>query len=88
MMARHSNDDATRDHRFTVVFPLSSTNRIVAIVPTQHRTISSLHHRHRTIAPLLHRHHTGVIEFSRHRSIDPNLDGAIVNYMALTGFHI
>lgn len=75
------------DNRFTVVFPLSSTNRIFAIVPTQHRTTSSSHHRHRTIASLLHRHHTSVIEFSRHRSIDPDLDGAIVNYIALSGFH-
>lgn len=71
----------------TVVFQLSSTNSIFAIVPTQHRTTSSSHHRYRTIAPLLHRHHTSVIEFSRHRSIDPNLDGAIVNYLALSGFH-
>lgn len=71
----------------TVVFQLSSTNSIFAIVPTQHRTTSSSHHRYCTIAPLLHRHHTSIIEFSRHRSIDPNLDGAIVNYIALSGFH-
>ena len=55
--------------------------------PSLHRTVASSHNRHRTVIPSCHRHSALVIAF-RHRSIDPELDGAIVNFVAWSGFHI
>ena len=56
---------------------LSSPYRIIAIVSSHHRVIAQSQCRIIVMAPSRH----------SHRSISPNLDGAILNHDTLSGFH-
>ena len=70
-------DDAIK-HRHRVIAPSSSPYHH-RIAPA--RTLSHNHYCHRTIAPLSSH------LLLRHLSIDPNFDGAVVNYLAESAFH-
>ena len=81
---------------FSLAHVQKSRYRKVAIAMTRKNIASSSsHHHHRVIAssPPYHRdiaNRISVIALlhHRHRSIDPNLVGPIVNYLALSGFNI
>ena len=75
-MVQWRDNDGAIEHRFIAIMIVLSCHRlrVNALSPSHCRTIASSksHHRHRTIASSLYR---------------PNLDGTILNYVALSGFH-
>lgn len=103
MTRQSIKDDTTEDpiiivtalshHRYhTIAVSLSyHCYRIIPIVPPQRanarRAIAPLssHHLNRAIAPSLHCHN--IIAISHYRRKRRWYDDAIVNYMALSGFH-
>lgn len=81
-MTRYSIASSKSHHR--VIAIVSSCH--CAIVSSCHRTIIISLSHHRIIVIALSHHRFIVIALSRLCTIDPNLDGAIVSYMALSGF--
>lgn len=71
--------------RYSIASSISH-HRVIAIVSSCHRTIIISLSHHRIIVIALSHHRFIVIALSRLCTIDPNLDGAIVSYMALSGF--
>ena len=63
-----------------IVVKFSSSSCYCAIV------IASLYHRHGTVTPLCHHHR--IMSSSLHRPRPRLCDGSIVNYIALSRFHI
>lgn len=71
--------------RYSFVVPSHHRHLIVAPMHYHHH-----HHHHRAITPSLHRHLIIKIAISCHRTTDQkrqSCDDAMVNYMALSGFH-
>lgn len=85
------------EHRIVTIAPSCHLCRVIAIVPLRHCTITSSchctivialslpHHCHQSIAPSLN-HHRTITSSSHYRHKWCN--DAIVNYMAVSGFHI
>lgn len=81
--AKSWKHDGVIEHLFIFIIPSHYCHRVAVLLLSYHRhhiVISSS-------SSLYHRHHTIIIAPSHFHSIDQDLDGAILNYMALSGFH-
>ena len=67
-----------KDNCFIAIVPSHQRRRIIAIIRC---------HRHHTVKQSYRDRHNIVVAQSRHRDIDPDLGGALVNNTVLSGFH-